>query len=267
MQHYWKKSDIDNASNASTVTEAQDPLTENCYRQETYRDETVYLKWEGNDKQKEDTWTKKEVYMPDGTKITTTISGARYKSFTYPESVEHFLSEYYDKAHMTDIQSLKSTLLLIYNQLVDTYPTVDTFYLKGCISKDQQVVEKLSRNTIERTLLSQIHEEFTKITDFSWLQIYFELRSFEERIAWTKGAHKQKMRRLKKIFKYYDKNNLDNGRALCYINNETKKVVYEKPREGEGEATGLSVAQQQLASGVFAGSFAGTAYMGDNSGY
>ena len=127
---------------------------------------------------------------------------------------------------MTDLGDLKKYLLKMYNDIVRKFPTINISKRKGCIANSKYVTEKLVHKKIERKFISENSEEYKKHTEYDWLKIYMDLRILEENVSLSPGAYRGRLRQLKKIFKYIDKENLDNGNALCYINEQTKQLVY-----------------------------------------
>jgi len=217
LQRYWQKSRV---IKKSKTNESKEPgaAVADCW--------DVVSKEVINYYPNEENWTRRERIDKFGNKTITEIEGGNTEDYLYPTSAPHFLSEYYEKTHMSDIKYLKERLLSVYNMLVAEFPTVNTSRVKGCILDNRYVTEKLVYETVKRKPLDEEDHEYKKITDYQWLNIYMDLRIYEEGVNMSRGEYKSKIRRLKKIFKHVDKEMLDNGSALCYINEQTKQLVY-----------------------------------------
>lgn len=252
LQRYWQKSRILKQSNTSVSTEDA-PIRDDCWDFTSQESVNYYKWWQGLTKAgwvtaTADDWTKREEIDVYGNKKITEIKGAKFEDYMYPTSVPHFLDEYYEKSHMTDLTHLKEKLLMMYNNLVTEFPVVNISRRKGCILESRYVTEKLVHKKIERKKTHSEKDDFKGYTDFQWLKIYMDLRILEEKVKLRPASYKNKLRQLKKIYKYIDQKNLDNGKSLCYINEQTKQLVYRPTLEKD-----ITGATSQQAMGTSTG--------------
>ena len=242
MQRYWEKSRILDPSNVKITEESVD-FEDDCWETESRESVTFYPPQEEWKLDPPDlsTWTKKVEVDFYGNKKTTEIKGTSSEKYKYPNSVPHFFSEYYNKSHMTDLGDLKKHLLKMYNDMVRKFPTINISKRKGCIANSKYVTEKMVHKKIERKFINENSEDYKRHTEYDWLKIYMDLRVLEEDVSLSAGTYRGRLRQLKKIFKYIDKENLDNGNALCYINEQTKQLVYKPVLEKGVSPSGTAV--------------------------
>ena len=159
--------------------------------------------------------------------------------------------KYYKRAYLHDIDEMKKTLVKIYNKLVKKSPSfvkaeVEVVCPGGSsLHKTHRVVKTIVLRE-EQVDLSYLNENYSLP---EWRRIYFLAKTKEIRPDMSDSKFKIVLGHSLELLQYEEKNKIDKGTSLWYLNNVLKGTlstvaIKEEPVEGGSQRS----AQKAVAS-------------------
>ena len=149
------------------------------------------------------------------------------RDIIFPETSRHFFESYYTKSCFNDINELKTNLVNGYNSFVEANPRVRMVDTKKC--QYGLKADKITQKIVTRFPV-EMHVVDKKYNMDYWLDVYFNIRSAEERLSFKSPKFIRILKSAQRIAK-----TVDNSSAVMYINRalrgfpETNSIVMTKP--------------------------------------
>jgi len=150
------------------------------------------------------------------------------RDIIFPETSKHFFESYYTKSCFNDISELKTNLVNGYNSFVEKSPIVRMVDTKKCqygLKADKITQKIVTRQPVDMSIVDKKYG-----IDY-WLEVYFNIRSTEEKVFFKAPKYRRILRSARRIAKTVDKPS-----AVMYINRalrgfpETNSIVMVKPQ-------------------------------------
>jgi hypothetical protein len=150
------------------------------------------------------------------------------RDIIFPETSRHFFESYYTKSCFSDINELKTNLVNGYNSFVEKNPRVRMVDAKKCqygLKADKITQKIVTREPVDMSIIDK------KYGMDHWLEVYFNIRSVEEKVFFRSPKFIRILKSAQRIAK-----TVDNSSAVMYINRalrgfpETNSIVMTKPR-------------------------------------
>ena len=142
----------------------------------------------------------------------------------YTESPRSLFNHYYTRSYKTDVPEIKQLLLETYEKFYDKYPTLKKIKTKMCSD-----LNKISRKTIARPEPQDVATLLNTSSNLQWTQTCFEIRLIEEKRNINDRAFERIMTTFKTLSAQEEKNKVDKGFPLWYLNQAVKgfpKLVF-----------------------------------------
>jgi len=132
--------------------------------------------------------------------------------------LDFFFKEYYNKAHLEDIWSLRKMIWQYWKSWINKNPYTKKIRTVGCTENGFKT-KVIEHKEVQDIKWRQYKSEYG---EFFWLKFYFDTRIHENKIKFKPSDYKKKMKKINFLHKSFDF-----YRAVEYINEVTKHKMPE----------------------------------------